>query len=78
MKLNSKAFLKKVQKCIAEDGLTILESIFAIKEKYNIHEDDVIELIKKEKTLTKDLQAEAISNRMMKNRTESFNSEELF
>ena len=78
MKLNSKSFLKNVQHCVANDNLTILESIMAVQEKFEIHEDDLIELLKKEKTLTKYLQAEAIKFRMLKNPTLSHDISGLF
>ncbi len=78
MELNSKSFLQKVQFCIYEDELSILDSIFAVQEKYDIHEDDIYEFLKKEKTLTKDLKSECIKNNMMLNRTLSFDISELF
>lgn len=78
MKINSKAFVKKVQVCIAEDGLNVLESIMAVQEKMEIHEDDLVEILKKEKTLTKDLQTEAIKNNMLKNPTLSTDIEKIF
>jgi len=50
MKLNSKAFLKKVQDCLYEDEMSILDTIMAIQEKYEIHFDDMVEMLKQEKT----------------------------
>ena len=78
MKLNSKAFLKKIQDCLQKDKMSILDTILAIQEKYEIHFDDVVEMLKQEKTLVKDLQSECIKNNMMKNKTLSFDISELF
>jgi len=76
--LNSKSFLQKVQYCIYEDDLTILEAIFAVQEKYDIHEDDVYEFLKLEKTLAKDLKSECIKNNMMRDVLKSFNIDVFF
>ena len=78
MKLNSKAFLKKVQECLKCDKMSILETIMAIQEKYKIHEDDLIALVKNEKTLTRDLKAEVIKTHMVKNTTPSLDITDLF
>ena len=78
MKLNSKAFLKKVQLCLKADNMSILETIMAIQQKYKIHEDDLVTLIKKEKTLTRDLKAEVIKTRMVKDSTPSTDITDLF
>ncbi len=76
--LNSKSFLQKVQFCIYEDELSIMESILAVQEQFDIHFDDIVEFLKLEKTLARDLKAECISKRMMRNRTKSFDISELF
>lgn len=76
--LNSKAFVKLVQDCLLKDGMTVLETIMAIQEKYNIHEDDLVEILKIEKTLTKYLYTECIKNNMLLNKTPSANIEKLF
>jgi len=65
--MNSKVFLKEVQNCFLKDKMTLFDSIQAIQEKYSIDFEDVVEYIKLEKTLMKDLKAEVIKNRLIKN-----------
>lgn len=78
MKINSKAFLKKVQFCVYEEDLTILESILALKEKFKLDEIDISEILKKEKTLKNDLYAEVKKNNMIKSNSEIFDSSVFF
>ena len=78
MKINSKAFLKEVQNCLHKDQMSLMDTILAIQEKHEIHFDDLIEMMKQEKTLCKDLQTECIKNNKMKNRTLSTDISDLF
>jgi len=50
----------------------------AIQEKYEIHFDDMVEMLKQEKTLIKDLKTECILNNMLKNKTFSVDISGLF
>ncbi len=76
--MNPKVFLEKIFICVNEDKLTFLEAIIAIQEKYDLDEEDIIEILKLEKTLNNDLKAECIANRMLIDRTKSINIESFF
>jgi hypothetical protein len=78
MKINSRNFLKQIQECIQKDNMSILDTIIAIQEKNNIHFDDVIEMMKQEKTLMKELQTECIKENKLRNHTLSADISDIF
>ena len=76
--MNSKLFVDLVCKAHHQDKLSLFETIVAIKNDYNIHLEDIVEFLKEEKTLMKDLQSECVLTKLVKSNKKSLSLEDLF
>ncbi len=76
--MNSKVFIKKVYNSFKIDKMNIFETILAIQEKYNLTVEEIVEILKEEKTLLKDLESHCLKNGLLKNNNKIFNIDNLF
>jgi hypothetical protein len=77
-KMSNKKFIELVYRAMIYDEFDIYEAVLAIKDHYNIDDEDFIEIFKQEKTLKQDLMAHCQEMGLVKKPEDSNDIDSLF
>jgi hypothetical protein len=76
--MNSKKFVDEVYKILIKDKMSLFETITSVMEENDLDIDEIVEILKEEKTLLNDLKAECEAAGMLKGNNKTIDIEGLF